>query len=116
MTHAEQEADRLFSLVVRAVGSCRRCGSGVDLQCAHIVTRSRKVTRWDESNALPLCGYCHAYYTDHPAAWEAWVRSTIGDERYDALVAFSRQVFVRVDVDETLLRLRRRARELEVLV
>lgn len=115
MTWAEEECDRLFSLIVRAVGRCRRCGVGVDLECAHVVTRTRRVTRWDESNAVCLCHYCHLYFTDRPYEWEVWVRSIMGDDRFDQLVRVSNQVMVRVDVSETLLRLRRRARELEVL-
>lgn len=84
-THATEEADRLFSLVVRNVGSCgaddgRPCSGG--LQCAHGFSRRYRNTRWDARNAWCLCQAHHTYYTHRPIEWDLWMLDRLGVEGY----------------------------------
>lgn len=73
-THAKQEADRLFSLLVRAAGNgCAECGRTDTNQCAHILSRSYLAIRYSTSNAVVLCASHHVYFTHRPLEWEAWV-------------------------------------------
>ncbi len=72
---AKGKADRTFSAWVRSIGFCERCGTGRNLQCAHI--RSRRFSRWrvDPRNAVCLCAGCHHWFTDHPIEFASWVDS-----------------------------------------
>lgn len=40
------------------------------IQCAHIISRRYRATRWDKANAMPLCGAHHTFYTHHPLEWQ----------------------------------------------
>jgi hypothetical protein len=73
-----RQADKLFSLIVRAggcheanVNPAHECVGG--LQCAHIISRSYRSTRWDEENAMGLCAGRHVYYTHRPCEFEDFV-------------------------------------------
>lgn len=66
LTHAKKEADRLFSLAVRAVGRCQRCGATDGLQCSHFISRRYLGTRYDFRNAECLCLRCHKFLTERP--------------------------------------------------
>ena len=79
---ARDRATRYHSLIVRARGACQRCGRSNDLQCAHIIKRSRTATRTDLKNAWCLCSQCH-WKVDNDA-YEFWalVRKTISESGY----------------------------------
>lgn len=62
LTSLIKKADKLFSEVIRSRGECEKCGSKTNLQCAHIISRTNKHLRWDESNALCLCFRCHFFW------------------------------------------------------
>jgi hypothetical protein len=86
------QADVRFSLQIRErdAHKCKRCGSHphpMGLHCAHHFTRRTGATRFDPDNALALCYGCHQYLDSHPWEKEAFWRSEIGDERFDALAA-----------------------------
>lgn len=86
-THATDEADRLFSLLIRSEGSCAARGdAGVAcngaLQCAHGFSRSYRNTRWDERNAWPLCQAHHTFYTHRPIEWTIWMKDRMGENLY----------------------------------
>lgn len=70
-----KDADKLFSLYIRDRdgNACRACGSIKAPQCAHIVSRRYRATRWSPDNAVCLCQACHMKYTFRPLEWEAWV-------------------------------------------
>lgn len=73
-----RECDRLFALAVkeRDGWACRHCGSHVNPQCAHLVSRRYAATRWDfgvPGNAVCLCQRCHMKFTHDPLGWEAWI-------------------------------------------
>ena len=103
-------ADRVFSLQIRSRDhwTCRRCEKVYvyptnALQCAHMFSRrcsrctakrprgqaspEHECTRLDPDNALALCAGCHTYLDSNPWEKEAFWRSEIGDERFDALAA-----------------------------
>ena len=86
-SYAVKTLDPLFAKVVRLSGSCTACLSHDRIQCAHIVSRRYRATRWDRDNAMPLCAKCHTYYTHRPLEWEAWVVSRIGEGRWFDLKA-----------------------------
>ena len=68
-------ADDAFGIVVRSVGYCEsdRPEHKGNLQCAHLISRSYKVIRTDQRNALCLCAGCHMYYTNHPLEWRQFI-------------------------------------------
>ncbi len=75
-----KRADTAFGQHVRSRGVCesghvRESHTGV-LQCTHIISRSYKVIRTDERNALALCHGCHLYYTHHPLEWREFIDRT----------------------------------------
>lgn len=80
-------ADKLFSLVVRSRGRCQRCGSTQELQCAHILGRSRNATRTDEANAWALCRSCHLTTTHRLEEHMQLVVDTIGMDAFWELKA-----------------------------
>ena len=79
------KATKLHSLVVRQRGVCENCGMTdyAQLQCAHIVTRERNVTRCDPAAAFALCKGCHWTFTNDPLEWVDFVVDKIGREAYD---------------------------------
>ena len=84
---AMHAADRLFARAVRESGPCFAAGfrflCNEGMQCAHIITRARKPTRWDFANAVPLCSGHHVWFTHSPDTWVQFVRDKGID--YDAL-------------------------------
>jgi 5-methylcytosine-specific restriction endonuclease McrA len=71
-----KRCDKAFSLLVRSVGSCQYCGTGENLQTAHIVGRSNKTLRWNPINAVCLCTRCHIFKFHHsPLEFVEWLES-----------------------------------------
>ncbi|KKM70644.1 hypothetical protein LCGC14_1438740 [marine sediment metagenome] len=97
--------DKLFSQYIRMraisrVGGCERClhtkTSYKQLQCSHFHGRARKSVRWDEDNAVGLCGACHMYLTAQPHIHEEWFKEKLGD-RFDLLLARMRNTHPKPD-------------------
>jgi hypothetical protein len=84
---ARDEADRLFSLLVRQrdkrcqVPGCR----DMRLQCAHVLSRRYFATRWNPYNAMALCVGHHKQYTHDPIGWEEFCIRHLGEELYRGL-------------------------------
>ena len=61
--------DTLYSKIIRfGVERCQRCNERKTLQCAHIVGRASKSTRFllePVKNAIPLCATCHSWFDQH---------------------------------------------------
>lgn len=65
--------DKLYSQIIRSLarGRCRRCQVTVGfqrLQCAHIMGRVHKRTRFliePQYNAVALCASCHSWFDSH---------------------------------------------------
>ncbi len=73
-----KRADAAFGQHVRSRGVCesdRDSHTGV-LQCTHIISRSYKVIRTDERNALSMCSGCHLYFTNRPLEWREFIDRT----------------------------------------
>lgn len=97
MATVPKNADRLWSLVVRARDrACQRCGRlgmrnahglPVDgLEAAHIFRRGYGNTRLDERNGIALCGECHREFTNGPlTSWWTWARDHVGQQAFDLL-------------------------------
>jgi 5-methylcytosine-specific restriction protein A len=83
-----KDADRLFSEYIRTRDNwtCQCCGrtreNGAAIQCAHIVSRRYRATRWSRSNAIALCSKCHVYYTYRVLEFEVFI-----EERYPGRLA-----------------------------
>ena len=99
-THATRLADESFARHIRRFGRCALMAPASDsrwrgpcsgpLQCAHIISRRYRVTRWAPENALPLCAGHHTYYTHHPLEWEAFI-----EQRSPGLLANLKHVALR---------------------
>ena len=85
--------DKLFSEFIRRramqrVGGCERCLNGkIDykqLQCSHFHGRAKKSVRWDEDNAIGLCGACHMYLGARPTEHVEFFKKLLGD-KFDLL-------------------------------
>ena len=91
--------DKLFSQYIRMramsrVHGCERCGAWKadykQLQCAHLISRWHKSTRWDEDAAVGLCGGCHLWI-DHEAEEKLeLLKSIIGEDKVLLLKARAR--------------------------
>lgn len=78
--------DRLFSLIIRALGRCERCGSTTgQLQCAHIMSRRYTATRCEYENAWCACAACHRFLTENPHEHVAFAVLTRGVVGYEEL-------------------------------
>ena len=64
--------DKLVSEQVRSLGYCERCHKKINLQCAHIYSRSYKHLRWERENLLCLCSGCHFWWHQNPAEAVIW--------------------------------------------
>lgn len=110
---AKAKADKLFSLIVRSVGSCQACGENryEQLQTAHIISRRYNNTRCDLDNAICLCASCHRHFTDHPVKFGEFVMRHRPNQ-YAALVVTSQKV-AKVNWDDELVRLTAIWKEIE---
>lgn len=104
------KATRLHALIIRSHGFCESCGSGHQLQCAHIISRKYSNTRTSLDNAFCLCASCHRTFTDNPVDFGQFVTDMMGEERYRELV-MRRNLISKVDWDAEATRLTEIARE-----
>jgi len=104
-----KDADKLFSEMIRQRDgwACRNCGSIKHPQCAHIVSRRYRATRWSMDNAVCLCRSCHLKYTYDPLGWEAWVEERFPVGRLDELKMRALAGVAHVDYDEMCVSLRK---------
>ncbi len=104
-----RQCDAVFSKLVRSVGRCeawdyeppepslvsavfpldmpefQKVECRGSLQCAHIISRRYRGTRWLRENALCLCAAHHTYWTFRPLEFERFLLDTIGPDALDAL-------------------------------
>lgn len=74
--------DPLCKKIVKLNGRCARCQSRFSLEWSHIITRGERRIKWDLQNCMCLCHFCHVYFTQHPAAWDLFVKDKIGEDLY----------------------------------
>lgn len=102
-------ADKWFSLYIRARDNwtCQRCGrvfreyiKGADnrhlrgLDCAHMIGRGAKMTRFEPDNAVSLCYGCHSHLDSRPTQKVEFMIERLGQERYDEIRALSKKPFL----------------------
>ncbi len=100
-----KKLDVLFSEYVRKraikrTGGCERCGSQkyeiakengdpfpawMQLDCAHLISRWHKATRWNEDIAMGLCGGCNMWIDHEEEEKTDLLKSKIGEEKYTLL-------------------------------
>jgi len=54
-------ADGLWSKVVRKAWKCSYCWKRENLNAHHIFSRNNKSVRWELSNWISLCSWCHTF-------------------------------------------------------
>lgn len=100
--------DTVFSQFIRTRDNwtCRKCHKPytqptASLQCAHIMGRRNKGTRWLPENAVALCAGCHIHFTGQPIEFYDWLESEIGADALMKLRIFSKKPtkFTRADTD-----------------
>ena len=115
------ELDKLFSEFIRRraileVGGCQRCLTAKrdwkELQCAHFHGRVKASVRFDESNAIGICGACHIYFHSHPVEHTEWFVNHLGQEGYDLLKARARVPARYIDKEAIRLYLEAQIKEL----
>lgn len=77
--------DAAFSLAVRAIGYCEKCGATDNLTCSHFHGRRKRSVRFDRENCACLCFTCHRWWQEHRNEYEAWMVERLGQNRFDAL-------------------------------
>lgn len=88
-----EKADKLWGQLVRQGRRCARC-NGEATQPHHIVSRTRKNTRWLKENGLPLCYPCHSTFMHgKPTESMQWLRQRLGDEFIDNLLKEAQKKF-----------------------
>ena len=80
-----READRLWSLLVRARGASEISGDTKNLQGAHGFPRTYRATRWLLINGFALTQSEHVFYTYRPLQWDQFLRERWGQPVYDEL-------------------------------
>jgi Bacteriophage Lambda NinG protein len=87
----EKKIDDIFSLYIRARDNyrCICCGANEHIQviqCGHLITRSRRVVRWDEKNADAQCRPCNLIHEYNPEIYtKLWIEK-YGLKAYNELV------------------------------
>ena len=89
----EKHLDDLFSLLIRGrpnyqceaaiVGVCS--GSAGKMECSHFYSRSRRATRFDETQCCCKCSACHRYLGLRPYEFGQWIVEHLGEEDAEAL-------------------------------
>lgn len=72
---------------------CRMCGKTTFLQCAHVYSRAKRSVRWDLDNLFLLCAGCHMNIAHKdPIGFAEWVKSQLGDKKFNDLKMRAHQV------------------------
>jgi hypothetical protein len=69
---------------IRAGNKCEVCGSSLNLNSHHIVSRTNRRLRWELYNGVCLCVKCHKFgnYSAHnnPVFFQAWLKQNRSDD------------------------------------
>lgn len=93
-TKTDKYDTKWSELVRQRDGQCRKCGRKPPyvLQAHHIRPRGRSITRYDLSNGITLCAYCHTLGPDaiHKSSnQEKWLVKIIGQKEFNRLEKLS---------------------------
>jgi len=100
-----KQADKLFSVFIRARdGRCRAAGAydvtcSGNLQCCHIIGRGEIAIRVNPDNALAMCQAHHMFFTPRIAHWHDFIDGLLPG-RFDelrGLVRLHRESRAKVD-------------------
>ena len=67
-------------------GQCVTCGSKTQLQCGHLITRSKKSIFFDPENCNVQCAKCNIKHEYNPEIYTAWFINRFGLSRYNDLI------------------------------
>lgn len=113
--------DSIFSDLVRlrTEYTCENCGyctggKALDMHCAHIISRTYKLTRYHPDNAMTLCARCHDYYGKHPVQFGDFVREKQGDEMPDIIreIAHSKRKVIKLEWEDLYQDYRKQYKEM----
>lgn len=91
----KKELDILWSRFIRRRDPiCQKCGKTQSSQGAHIFGRGNLSTRWDVSNGVGLCFFCHLYWAHRePVEFTLWIIGKMGEEAFGSLKKKSQEIF-----------------------
>lgn len=92
---AKKQLDILWSKAVRERDKvCRKCRKAPASQGAHIFGRGNLSTRWEPSNGLGMCYYCHIIWAHRePVEFTLWVKEEIGVRNFKSLQEQARKIY-----------------------
>src|SRR3990167_3597477 len=65
---------------------CQKCLKAPESQAAHIFSRWKMSTRWEQDNLIAMCFYCHIFWSHRePAEFTLWVQERMGMEKFNDL-------------------------------
>lgn len=88
---------------------CQRCGKQYQpetakssYQCAHIESRRKQSTTWDEDNAFGMCRGCHKFLDTYHSSKRDFYIEKKGKKKYDELLKRAREIkkWKKSEVDE----------------
>ncbi len=106
---ARQQLERQLDAIVREIvlkrdGRCVVCGKVTNLQCGHLITRTKRSVRWDLKNCNVQCAGCNFYHEHNPHPYTNWFINRYGLEEYQRLFAKSEAIGkYTIDELETML-------------
>ena len=89
-----KKADKLWSEVIRSVWKCEHCWKTEFLNAHHIIWRNARSTRWEISNWICLCSWCHTFSSEfsahkNPLLFHKWLEQYKWTEYIDKLMELS---------------------------
>ena len=114
--------DTVFSDLIRLRTNytCENCGyqtqgKCTSIQCAHIISRKYKLTRYHPDNAFCLCAKCHMNFTDHPLLFADFVKSKQGEELPAIIreIAYSKRKVIKLEWEDMYKDYRAQLKEMQ---
>ena len=89
-----KKCDVIFSKIIRKRDKiCRKCRKTESTQCAHIFSRSNMATRFNPTNALGLCFYCHLMWAHrNPVEFTLWAKRELGQKNWEKIERLSNTI------------------------
>lgn len=98
----KRDCDKYWSLIIRSIGQCERCGKKGRLEAAHIFSRRYTTTRHDLENGLCLCTGCHFWAHHSPTDFTYWLEDRLGKDILEELSRRKNEIATKVDYEERL--------------
>ena len=109
----KKRADRLWSKVIRQTGQCSYCGSRMNLQAHHLISRRHDYTRHKVECGLCLCEHHHLYCSNisphlAPKEFEKWLKKNFPKKYRWVQKNKYLKIYNKVDFKAAFLKLSRR--------